>query len=429
MENGHSHLDFAQPRSKTGNFIFHVFVFLVAFLILFSRRPDAVLNAQFWGEDGKYWYADAYQASWHCLLIPWAGYLHTVPRLVGLLAVLFPFAVAPLVMNFCGLIFQIAPVHLFLSSRFAQIPFAVRLLGALLYLGAPNSYEIHANTTNIQWHLTLLGMMVLLALPAASRYWVIFDLGVLALLSVDSPLGLPLLPVAALLWWTRRDAKAMTYLVALIPGTALQLAFMVLSQSRRDAPNGATLSRLVGILGGQVFFSSILGMMPLLRFFLFGERPLLVATEGVALVAGLVIVGYSGLFAPLRLRLFLLFAALVLMLALVRPFVDPDSSQPQWELLQFPGLGNRYYFYPMLAFFACLLWMVGIGTPTTRLARCLALPLLLMLPVGICQDWRHPAYKERHFRDYAAAFESAAPGTKFTIPINPTGWQMNLVKR
>jgi hypothetical protein len=50
--------------------IFHVIVFLFAFLLIFSRRPDAILNAQFFAEDGQRWFADAYQRGWHCLVIP-----------------------------------------------------------------------------------------------------------------------------------------------------------------------------------------------------------------------------------------------------------------------------------------------------------------------------------------------------------------------
>lgn len=33
---------------------------VVGVVIVISRRPDAVTNAQFWAEDGKYWFAAAY---------------------------------------------------------------------------------------------------------------------------------------------------------------------------------------------------------------------------------------------------------------------------------------------------------------------------------------------------------------------------------
>jgi hypothetical protein len=69
----------------------HVAVFLTCFLILYSRRPDAIVNAQFYAEDGARWYSDAYQLSWRCLLIPETGYLQTVSRLIGLFVQIFPF--------------------------------------------------------------------------------------------------------------------------------------------------------------------------------------------------------------------------------------------------------------------------------------------------------------------------------------------------
>lgn len=50
--------------------LFHPIVFLSGFLLIFSRRPDAVSNAQFFAEDGQRWFADAYQLGLRCLLIP-----------------------------------------------------------------------------------------------------------------------------------------------------------------------------------------------------------------------------------------------------------------------------------------------------------------------------------------------------------------------
>jgi len=48
-------------------------VFTAAVFVTISRRPDAVLNAQFFAEDGTYWYHDAYQFGFRSLLMPQAG--------------------------------------------------------------------------------------------------------------------------------------------------------------------------------------------------------------------------------------------------------------------------------------------------------------------------------------------------------------------
>src|ERR1041384_2315504 len=165
--------------------LLHASIFVVAFFLVFLRRPDALLNAQFYAEDVTSFYANAYNLGWHSLLLLYGGYLSTLLRLVGFFAQLFPLSLAPLVMNVCAIAIQILPIHIFLSSRFSSIPFNTRLIGALLYLAIPNSFEIHANTTNIQWHLALAGCLVVLGQPDSRLIWRVIDFAVLALLILD----------------------------------------------------------------------------------------------------------------------------------------------------------------------------------------------------------------------------------------------------
>jgi hypothetical protein len=49
--------------------------------------------------------------------------------------------------------------------------------------------------------------------------------------------------------------------------------------------------------------------------------------------------------------------------------------------------------------------------------------------VGIVRDWSHPVFQDLHFSEIASRFESAPAGTAVTIPLNPAGWNMRLVKR
>jgi len=121
----------------------------------------------------------------------------------------------------------------------------------------------------------------------------------------------------------------------------------------------------------------------------------------------------------------------VLGVALWNPLVIPESQTPQWELLQFPGLGNRYYLFPMLAFLASLLWMLRVSPAAwrTRLARYVALVILAVLPVGVYNDWTLLKFKDFHFTEFARAFEQTPSGSRIVIPLNPTGWRMELTKK
>ena len=410
------------PVGLISYFDLQTIAFLGAFLIVVSRRPDAILNAQFYAEDGAAWYFEAYTYGLHSFLMPQAGYLHTLTRIVTFIALQFPFVLAPLVMNFCAIFLQILPVNLFLSSRFSGIPLTTRLLGSLLYLAIPNAAEIHANITNDQWHLALLACMVLLAQPASNWGWRIFDGTVLVLITVTSPLGILLVPVAAVLWWKRRQKSAAFSLALLLPGALVVGLIALMSHQRQAAPNGPTFSRFAAILGRQIILSSLLGRNTQDWLMHLRYAHLL---EGIATVVGLSVLVYALRYAQMELKLFVLFAYAVLALALLHPLAGaPD--QPQWELLCLPGCGNRYYFLPMLGFLVSLVWIAGRKASSLAL-RCIAAALLLMLPIGIYRDWKYPPFIDLHFSKYAAQFEQAPAGTHVVIPINPN-WNMGLTK-
>jgi hypothetical protein len=409
--------------------IFQLLIVLIAFLIIFSRRPDAILNPQFWAEDGQRWYADAYQFGLRCLLIPdeLGGYFHSASRLSALVSLIFPFSLAPLVMNLCAIAIQILPASIFLSSRFSNIALPKRLAIAFVYFALPNTYEVNANTTTIQWHLGLLAALLLLAPSTQSWKWHVFDGIILVLISLDSPVGVVLLPLAAAVWWMRRSRGSAISLALLLPGAIVQGLTVLLSRSRPVAPNGATLHLLIRILGGQIFLSPLLGNMTLLHMTWRHFPNYVFARETIAFVIGLAILFYALRYAPAELKLFILFGFAVLSLSLARP-IPGSLPQPQWELLAFPGHGNRYYFLPSIAFLAALVWIAGSAS---RVPRWIAGLLLLFLPLGIVRDWRYPDFVDLHFREYASKFEQSPPGTKISIPLNPVNaahWTMELTK-
>jgi hypothetical protein len=407
--------------------ILYLVVFLAAFLIIFSRRPDAITNAQFFAEDGQRWYADAYRFGMRSLVIPdeAGGYLHTAPRLAALLSLLVPFSRAPLVMNLCAVLVQVLPVIVFVSSRFSNIALWKRLLGSFLYLGLPNTYGTNANATNMQWHLALLACLVLLGEPLNDRRWKVFDVIVLLLISVESPMGILLLFFALALWRVRRNRWTATLCAVLVPGAVLQVIVVLTSHSRQIAANGTSTTRLISILGRQVFLAPLVGTKTVLHFALRYSAHTCLFLEVVATTAGLVVLLYALRHAPVELKLFIAFSFTVFAMSLARPLAGtPD--QPQWEWMRFPGTANRYYFLPIVAFLTALLWIVDSAKAPA--IRRFGIVLFLFLPVGIRRDWRYPAFTDMHFRQYASQFQAAPSGTRIVIPINPPPWRMGLTK-
>src|SRR5689334_6167209 len=75
------------------------------FLLLFLKRPDALLSAQFFAEDGRIFFHDQLLfGAWEAFSIPYAGYLLFVPKSVAMLASLFPIEAAPTVYNVAALL-------------------------------------------------------------------------------------------------------------------------------------------------------------------------------------------------------------------------------------------------------------------------------------------------------------------------------------
>ncbi len=366
--------DADSPLRQGHRIAFHAIIFLTAFLIVFSRRPDAVLHAQFFAEDGKVWYHDAYQFELYSLLLPYAGYLHTLTRLIALLTLFFPFSLAPLVVNLCAMTVQILPVNVFLSSRFSNLGIAARSLAGFLYLALPNSHEIDANISNIQWHLGLLACLLLLARPASTRGWRFFDGIVLVLISLNGVMGIVLVPLAVILWWRRRNLWPGMPFVPLVPGAVIQAFTVLLSRSRPRGPDGASFARFISIVGRQVFLGSLVGKRTLDELVIRYSAGALFLVEVIAIAVGLGLLLYALRYGPTELRLFILFAAAVFALCLMRPLLAPPD-QLQWDFLIRPGDGNRYFFLPMLAFLASLFWMVAdTAVPRNALSCGVAAP-------------------------------------------------------
>jgi len=420
-----------QKRRSSANFELqygwrlHILIFISAFSIIVLRRPDAILNPQFWAEDGALWYANAYNDGIRSVLIPQNGYLQTISRLVAAIAQFLPFEWAPFIFNGVAIFIQILPVIFLLSSRFsALIPNRYnRIFLSILYLALPNSWEIHANLTNAQWHLALLAFMVIVAKPDNLPVWRCFDTGVVLLSGLSGPFSILLVPIAAIRIWLDRE-RWLIVLFLLVSASALvqTLCLLLAWQTRSQMFLGATPELLVRILSGQVFLGALIGQGGYSWVVSSSEWRFIPALF-IALI-GLMVMIYALLKGPVELRFFIIFALLTFSTALISP--QASATNPQWQVLTLPGVGGRYWFIPMLAFISVLIWMLRkSSSPKLRLLAMMALAGML---IGIIMDWQQPPYVDLNFKEHAHRFEGSPIGTEIVIPINPPGWYMSLTK-
>jgi hypothetical protein len=123
-------------------------------------------------------------------------------------------------------------------------------------------------------------------------------------------------------------------------------------------------------------------------------------------------------------KLFLLFSSMLLAASLICPTAYPPAGVSIWELLA-GAEGVRYWYFPTLAFAWSILWYFR---SRTALLKTVSAVLLCLMSIGIIRDWRHPAYEDMHFAEYVKRVEAAPAGTVVTIPENPEGWNLQLVK-
>jgi len=406
--------------------VWYVVIAITAGLIVVSHRPDAVMNAQFWAEDGRIWYAQAYNLDpLAAFLLPEAGYYQTVSRAVAALSLLVPLAWAPLVLNLFAIAVQAFNAFFITSERMSHaVPSRLFRFGAaFIYLALPNSYETSANLTNTQWHLALTVLLIILAKPAEDIAWKIFDNAAVALSALSGPLCLLLLPIAVIKYFYRREKRLLVLGSILLMGCIVQFSALFINERPSSQVLGASFFGAIRILSGQVFISSLVGAKNygLLRHSHLWSDVLasIVAAGGVAVFVVAFIWGKQ------ELRLLIIFAVLVCVTALVNPAVT--KLEPQWIAMETPLTASRYWMFPGLAFLASLLFL-ATNLRVGRLRYLFILPALMMI-WGFVADWKQPRFKNLDFAAHAREFDAARPGETVTIPINPDGWTMQLKKR
>ena len=392
-------------------------------LVCTSRSFAALAHPELWAEDGRDWFAGAYNRGWFApLLEPHTGYLQTFPRLVADLGLLVPLGRLPLLFVLVALVVQVLPAVVVVTRRFAHVVPSrpLRLVLAAAYLCVPNSREVNLNLTNAQWHLGLLAVLVVLAAPGG-RAWRVADVALVVVSGLTGPFCIALVPVAAAVAWARRTGWSLVLATGVAACAAIQLVELAGSPRGHYGPLGASWPRLVEILGGEVAGGTFLGQTTLTAV-LTGAHALAVCTA--LCVAGAVLAGAALLLGPLELRLFNLFAGLVLAASLLTPVVS--VARPQWLALVDDGQ-MRYWLYPTLALVADALWLAARVRPRPALAAGVVLVASLAV-LGIPQDWRYRPLGRIDWQAEVVAFDRAPAGSRFTFAIDPHPWTMVLVK-
>jgi hypothetical protein len=377
--------------------------------VLALRRAQALTNPQFWAEDGHF-YERAYSLGWRSLLLPYAGYFHALPRMIGYGASLIDPGLAPGTFAACAALLTLYAASLALSGR-CPLPRFAGLI-ALSVVLVPDTYEVLLNVVNLQWVLGAGLVLVLISRdPSGPGPW-IHDAAAAALLGLTGPFSILLAPLFVWRAW-RRGTRASAVLAAVVVACALLQGFLLCSQSGggHAAPGdhfqaGLVLPAVARRIAGSLVLGSLLPDTP--------ASPLGAVLGAATLAAAAFLAFRRGPLREERCIIGIVFA-LVLGSVLVRC---------RLTLIEFYGArsGSRYMYLPQLA----VIWLLILtALQRGRTAAVAAVVAAWALFVNIPR-LREPAYPDQHWGLYVARIRS---GEAVTVPINPPGWQMALPAR
>ncbi len=407
----------------------HVFIFVIAFVLIVSRRPDVILHAQFWAEDGRVWFQQAYNSGFfEALLTPHTGYFQTFSRISAGVAQLVPLVFAPLVFNLLAIVIKILPIHLLFSKRFSKLipSVSTQLLISLLYIGLPNTTEVFVNVTNTHWYLALIAFMIIVAEVSKTIWGKIGDVVLLALSGLSGPFVILLFPVALVRWLVKKDRAFLWSFVIIVLCAVIQGYFIVQTavDTRSSMTLGASVGWFVKIVSGQIMIAALVGKKGFEYLYRHGALTNLVYT--LVFLFGLIPVAYTMLKARWEAKMFVVFGTLVLIVSLAKPMVS--LTEPQWPIMSIPGAATRYWFIPIVAFVGSVLVMAHL-VRKRYLKILLTISVTVMLGVGVLWDWRHAPWEDLQYRSHIQQFEQAHSGEVFHVPIHPKGWNMSLIRR
>lgn len=406
---------------RAGNIKIQIALILLSFVVFALRRPDAIIHAQFWAEDGSVWFARAYDSHYSLLTLitPYNGYVNLIAGLTAIMTWFTGPVNAPLLFAVTALAIQALPVG-WLWSKGLDMSVTAKAAVTAVYLTVPTIWEMNATMTNAQWFLAILGFILIYIDEPRSTVLKFADYGMLALIGLSGPFCLLLLPLAFINHRRTRTDDTRIRLMILAVCAILQAALLVGGGRSTHVAIGFSGAQLLIIVGRKVFGEGLLG-------------PYLAARSTSALwmcalwtLAGSLLLAYAFMKGSRLFRNFVAFGILILLAALSSPTVF-HAGHTWWQALSVQRGYGRYFLLLHMAFWLGLIILVGWhGVHMAMRYVCLALLFVIVLTSVPSGFLSYP--RERHgYRSKVQSFE-ASSRTEITLPINPVPWRMTLTK-
>jgi len=193
---------------RTPSWWLFLVVWIACIALLTWRGHGRLAHPELFAEGGRQFVAGALNHGWESLGFAYAGYFHTVPRLIALLAVsIAPVAYIPVFTSVSSILIAGAVSAFIVRPGFRWlIPSdAVRIVAALLLCLIPGLREVLANLPNLHYLLfVLLGLLIVKDPDEPYRAW---ELILAVLIVLSSGMVAALAPVVLLRLWLKMSAS------------------------------------------------------------------------------------------------------------------------------------------------------------------------------------------------------------------------------
>jgi hypothetical protein len=425
----------AQPRLLFRNAYQKVIERPVPFIVLFFflLGIGRIIGADFYAEEGSIFLPQAFSHSFSSLLIPYAGYFHTLPRIIALAGTFLPLATIPYFFTItcfliAGLVFSsiTSDDYNWLIHKRSH-----RVLLALFFCLAPGLREIAGNLTNLHWILLLL--LGLLSIKDLSSRYSYFDYIMIFLSIFSEGASLIFLPVFILRFaFHLKDRDKHVLLQDAYPILLLVISVALNFSVRVKATNVD-----LGVIQVVLYFEYLLRFI--VMFPLVGDAGVSLLAKQLfplifcsTLVLGLMTLVYYRKFRKEHL-LFLIFLAcgltLIPLISMARAenvsFIQTQASFTKY------WYSHRYSFFcPILGWF---LW-VFVGQYACWRGKNISKKIFLLIAViAVLGSWHRiiiHSYGTRHdWKKKVAKIESCLKkGHPSIVLVNiyPKGWLMKI---
>lgn len=401
-------------------------IFLLTFILIVLRRPDIILNAQPWAEDGVVWMQTIHNNGFLSTIFePQNGYYQTISKLVFGFGLTFGVENAALIANISAIAIRCFMVMFLLSNRFKNINIWYRLALAIYFIMMPNIDEGYVNITNAHWYLSIYLMMVIVADKARSKLDATHDYLVLIIAALSGPfivfIALSLIIKRIYerggIWQAVKGINAFDIIAAALTIVQVVAILSTSGANRTTAPLGASFAMLSDIINYRVvigtFFDNVQSQM-------FAELTTINIISFIMIIALFIMLFVKG---SKTFRVCLLFPVIMIGFSLARPMMA--NAAEQWPVFLIPGAGQRYFIVTNIFFFAFVLYVLNKlthGKPITAIILTLILTPLYTSYFNI-YPLKDVAYKQNIMKYY-----DLKPGESINILINP-GWQFTLIKK